>query len=433
MEILSQGEKIKRIRKSFKIRQQDITGGEITRELISIIENNKTNLTPNVAQIIADNINRICKERGIEFSVEASYLLEDVSQQSNKIADEYIEFLSINENEFSQSLIEEIDHIEFFCMKYGEAEKNLILYEKIGDIYNKQRSYDKSYTYYIKALENAASIDETIALIKVSEKIGVLCLKLMKYEETLHFNSFALRYEEHLSKDLKRKLLLNNILAYVYLKEYHKALEEAENIINIFSKQSVEELFEVNMIRVHCLRQIKEFNSAIKLSKTLLEQVKDSDLEKKITTLTNMLDIYSALKDYKNIKVYLKKITGEINKYEDLDNNPNSPRIYAQIGAALVLLQDIDKAKECYDKVISLCKKQRDSHVLDKALDEYFNLLLLENNSENIDDFKNNVLELISHGLIAKNNINIAKLIKYYNSVEDRESIDNLLTFILES
>jgi len=191
MEILSQGEKIKRIRKSFKIRQQDITGGEITRELISIIENNKTNLTPNVAQIIADNINRICKERGIEFSVEASYLLEDVSQQSNKIADEYIEFLSTNENEFSQSLIEEIDHIEFFCMKYGEAEKNLALYEKIGDIYNKQRSYDKSYTYYIKALENAASIDETIALIKVSEKIGILCLKLMKYEETLHFNSFA--------------------------------------------------------------------------------------------------------------------------------------------------------------------------------------------------------------------------------------------------
>jgi len=219
----------------------------------------------------------------------------------------------------------------------------------------------------------------------------------------------------------------------VHLKEYHKAIEEAENIINIFSKQSVEELFEVNMLRVHCLRQIKEFNSAIKLSKTLLEQVKDSDLEKKITTLTNMLDIYSALKDYKNIKVYLKKITGEINKYEDLDNNPNSPRIYAQIGAALVLLQDIDKAKECYDKVISLCKKQRDSHVLDKALDEYFNLLLIENNSENIDDFKNNVLELISHGLIAKNNINIAKLIKYYNSVEDRESIDNLLTFILES
>lgn len=39
--ILTPGEKIKNIRKDFKIKQSEITGGKITRNLISLIENYK--------------------------------------------------------------------------------------------------------------------------------------------------------------------------------------------------------------------------------------------------------------------------------------------------------------------------------------------------------------------------------------------------------
>jgi len=50
MEILSPGKKLRRIRKDLKIRQHEITGGEITRELISIIENDKCNMTSSVVE-----------------------------------------------------------------------------------------------------------------------------------------------------------------------------------------------------------------------------------------------------------------------------------------------------------------------------------------------------------------------------------------------
>ena len=83
-EILSPGKKIRKIRKSFKINQEDITGGEITRNLISIIENDKANLTSKVAIILSENINRVCKEKGIDFSVTSEYLLEDVESQAKK-------------------------------------------------------------------------------------------------------------------------------------------------------------------------------------------------------------------------------------------------------------------------------------------------------------------------------------------------------------
>ena len=67
MEILSPGQKIRKIRSELKIYQKEITGGEITRELVSIIENDKSALTPAVAQIITDNINRMCKEKKYRF------------------------------------------------------------------------------------------------------------------------------------------------------------------------------------------------------------------------------------------------------------------------------------------------------------------------------------------------------------------------------
>lgn len=433
MEILSQGEKIKRIRKNFKIRQQDITGGEITRELISIIENNKTNLTPNVAQIIADNINRICKERDIDFSVEASYLLEDIKEQSNKIADNYIEFLVKNENSFSESLVKEMDEIEVFCMKYGEPEKNLALYEKIGEIYGSQKDYDKSYMYYVKALENATRVEDSKVLAIILEKIGDLCLTLMKYEEAIHFNNLALKYGGALNRELKYKLIFNNILANINLKKYNKALEEIEEILSAFPELTYEELFEIHRFKANCLKEMRLFNDSFKLSKAILDEFINNNVVRKILILTDILNICIILKDYKNIKTYLKKLNNELSNGTNTDNDCCIVNAHLQVGIASTLLQDIEQAKVHFEKVISMCKSGKSLELLGKALGEYLNALVLEKNLESINDFKNNILELLSLKIIDHNDVNIIKLIQFYNSIEDRESIDNMLLFILEN
>ena len=56
--LLTPGEKIKKIRKDFKIKQNEITGGKITRNLVSLIENNRADLTASTAEIIANSIKR---------------------------------------------------------------------------------------------------------------------------------------------------------------------------------------------------------------------------------------------------------------------------------------------------------------------------------------------------------------------------------------
>ena len=71
-EILSSGKKIKRIRKELGLKQHEITMGEVTRILISIIENDKAALTEKVAKVIADNINMACSEQNIDYHVSAN-------------------------------------------------------------------------------------------------------------------------------------------------------------------------------------------------------------------------------------------------------------------------------------------------------------------------------------------------------------------------
>lgn len=69
------------------MRQEELAGGEITRNLISIIENNKANLTPSTAKILVNNFNNYCLGKGIDIEVTEDYLLEDVVSQAKKVVD----------------------------------------------------------------------------------------------------------------------------------------------------------------------------------------------------------------------------------------------------------------------------------------------------------------------------------------------------------
>ena len=108
-EILSSGKKIKKIRKELGLKQHEITGGEVTRNLISIIENDKAALTEKVAKVIADNINMACNERNIDYHVSARYLLESEEYQAERVVDKYLENLSVDN-------LQLVDEIEEFLM-----------------------------------------------------------------------------------------------------------------------------------------------------------------------------------------------------------------------------------------------------------------------------------------------------------------------------
>jgi tetratricopeptide (TPR) repeat protein len=433
MEIISPGQKIRKIRKELKINQKEITGGEIARELISMIENDKSTLTPAVAHIITDNINRICKEKNIDFSVDTEYLLEDIDSQTDKIASKYIDFLSINEDNISKDFSKDIEEIELFLIKYDVPKKKMIIYEKIGDIFKKQKEYNKSYIYYIKAFENHNGLFNDIRLFSILQKLGGICIYLGKDKEALDFNNLALTYNTSITEELRYNVLHNNTLAYMHLEEYNKALLEIEYIENTFKTLTKEDIFELNVLKANCFRYKKFYSDALKTNELMLSTLGNDDTENIILITANILDIYTVLKDIKNIKIYIDKLIYLLNDYSEVKESYHSPNTYNQLALSANLINNIKLSIEYYKKSIEVARYQRNKRVLLISLDELLDILIKEKNIEEINSFKNQIIEMISLDIIKPGIAPIFKLMVFYNDIGDNESLNSLLQFILDS
>ncbi|WP_346928108.1 hypothetical protein [Clostridium sp.] len=432
MEILSPGQKIRKIRKELKINQKEITGGEITRELISIIENDKSTLTPTVAGIITDNINKICQERNIDFNLDTEYLLEDINSQTNKIASNYIDFLSVNEDNISKDFTKDIEEIELFLMKYDVPEKKMIIYEKIGDILKKQKEFNRSYIYYIKAFENHNRLFNDIRLFTLLQKIGNICIYLCKYKEAIDFNNLALVYNYTVPEELGLKVLINNILAYMYLEEHEKALIEIEHVEKTFKHLTKIDIFELNVLKVNCLRYKKFYNEALKINEFMLNNLDRQDIENNILITANILDIYTVLNDIKKIKIYVDKLIYMMDDYDGAKESFHCPNAYNQLAISTKLIDDIELSIKCYKMSIRLAKYQRNKTIIFKSLDSLLTILTEENNLEEISSLKNEILELISLDIIYPSITPVFKLMKFYNDIGSQENLSSLLNFILE-
>lgn len=430
VEILSPGKKLKKVRKGFKIRQHEITGGEITRELISVIENDKCGLSQKVAEILAENINNLCKKRNIDFHLTAAYLLEDIPTQANRVADEYIYFLNNNENEITKDFTQDIKKIDLFLMNQDIPEKKSLIFEKIADILRNQKEYYKSYTYYIKAFEHHNKLFNDIRLFNLLQKIGNVCIRLTRYKEALDFNSLALIYNNAVPEELHYKILFNNALCYIKLNDYPNTLNEINYIEKSVINLTKQDKFELYILKANCYRHQNFFNDALQINKTLLESLDENEFENTILIVGNTLDIYSTLNDTKNIKAYIDKQIHLLNKNNAVES-PYLCGIYKQIGIACNLINNIELSKEYYKKSIKACKQYRNNEILNSSLDELLDILIKEQKLSEINDFKNEILELISLDIMPRNDMSVYKLINFYNNIKDTEGISSLLNFIL--
>ncbi|MGG7164887.1 hypothetical protein [Clostridium ihumii] len=432
IEILSPGEKIKVIRRKFKIKQQDITGGEITRNLISIIENNKANLTENVAQILSNNINKFCSEKNINFSITPEYLLEDVHSQVNKICDDYIEFIESTPINKIDTIEYSFDELEYFLKKYNCREKKCVIFKKIGDKFLSCDNKSKAYNYYIKAYENYIIGDEGILIFSLLINLIRCCIELEKFDEALTFINFAEINLIKLKEEESYELHYNSIICYKYLENYSYQLEKIKQLEERYTKYLNENLYEkINILNLKamCLKDKKSFLEALLIEKEICKIIPSNNIELQLLYISNILEIYGCLKDRKNLQKYLNKalkICKEIN-----GTIKNEEKIYYDMAMALKLLNTKEECAEYFKKSLKCAIEVKNKHIVFEAILNLFNINMEEENIEEMGNLKNMVLELISNNMLEKNTDLIFYLIKYYNEIKDYESIEDIIHFII--
>ncbi|MBZ2175318.1 hypothetical protein K8M07_08660 [Schnuerera sp. xch1] len=307
-EKISIGQNLKRIRKDLDLRQYQIAGNEVTRNLISLIENDKTPIYHNVANIISKNINKILYERGQDIYIQPEDILKPDRYNSRKIADTYIKRLEKRLSKKNYEIkLEELNEIENFLNKWNFIDKKVKIYDLLGDIYYNAKDPNKEYYYYLKALEVSYEYPNIRNRFKIVLKLVYNCIITKKYSEAIRLCDFALSTQEAISEKYKGIFYYNSALAYYYLENYSKALDQIIYAKFYVAYNNYREMKRILMLEGICNFEIKNYDGALRTYNKLLKITNDN-AEDICLTYINIVQIYIDKNDKQKVNEYHNKI-----------------------------------------------------------------------------------------------------------------------------
>jgi len=281
MVILSTGQKIKKLRKEMGLTQDKLTNNELTRSLISMIENDRRNLSWSTAEIIAEALNKYYRVVGTEISPE--YLLESEAQQVKRNMREEIDKLQID---IKIGTVEEKTLEVSFCnlisiAKKWEVENELMeLYLLRANFFVENHKYNKGLKDYFNVMEYYIGSKDYNKMAQVYNLIGKCYFNQGMMDHGLIYYQKAYEtLEEHVPNLNETKLetlfymsssyyeCKNYEVAFDYIDQF-KELLEVHKINNIMEK----ELYpQVILMEANIYRDLKKFSKAETMYTDLVE------------------------------------------------------------------------------------------------------------------------------------------------------------------
>ncbi len=279
MEILSAGEKIKKLRCDLGLKQDDITNEEVTKSLVSMIENNKRSLSWNTAKIVANCLNRYYANLGKEITPQ--YLMETEMDQARRIIGEEIEKLQpiIKANSVDEKLINRsIQKMVELANQWGLKKEVADLHVLRGEFYYYSFRYNSALKDYSHALEYYLEGKDYGEVARMYNFIGAAYHMMMLVDQAIIYYTkcyeTAVEYETDNINRLKVESVYNLILCYRKINKYDMAIQQ----INIFKELKWDDpLFHfyndnVMLVEANTYRDLKNHERAEKLYQRLLNK-----------------------------------------------------------------------------------------------------------------------------------------------------------------
>ncbi len=436
--VLPPGEKIRRIRGYLGLKQYEITGNKITRNLISYIENEKTKLVKHTAEIIVDSMNKWAEKKKIPLNIDAEYLMRDEITQAKILLDKYIINLKKYLNDKNEKLEDELNKAKDILKDWDVTEKKAEIYEIAGDYHYKREQFNESYINYLKALESYIEISNHLKSALLYSKLARCVIWLKNYQEAINLNNYALLILEDYNicdKSIVKRALLNNALAYKKLKLYDECLFRLEKLESIMADNLTElEYMDVLMLKGNCYFGKENYSIAEKIYKRLIDIVdKGSNLEIEPIAYKNLGDIYfKNNKIEKSIEYINKSIEIRLKNNNFCNNSFYLANTYLDLGKRNNNIGNYDFSKKSLLKALEESKKKNDLLLQIYIYKELLNCYINCNEDSSIDNLIGEVKKII----IENSQINQMKDIFFqagYHYIEkDIEKCKDLLKFGIE-
>ena len=242
MNILSLGEKIKKLRKEKNMTLKELAGDRITAAQISHIERDKSHTSYELLEYLSERLD-----------VSIDYLLETKEMQSKKITDNLIleSEIYIKKGELDDAE-KEIHQIIEICEEYDLSENYGKCNYLLGNIYLKRKDSRKANFYFEKALFYFIKNDDKKRIFQCYMNIANIYFDEEFYQVSLTNYYFAKDILEEINiddPDTYKELYSKISKCYMKLNDSEKSLEFIEKIGNIDNDYSSEQEIELLVLK----------------------------------------------------------------------------------------------------------------------------------------------------------------------------------------
>ena len=374
MNILSLGEKIKKLRKEKNMTLKELAGDRITAAQISHIERDKSHTSYELLEYLSERLD-----------VSIDYLLETKEMQSKKITDNLIleSEIYIKKGELDDAE-KEIHQIIEICEEYDLSENYGKCNYLLGNIYLKRKDSRKANFYFEKALFHFIKNDDKKRIFECYMNSADIYFEDGFYQVALTSYSFA--------KDILNQITTDEpdtYKCYMRMDDSEKALEYIELIGSIDNNYSPTQEVEMLVLK----------------AKKLLSEGK-----------------------YLDSKDYFTKALKIIEKEENKDK---LAQVYLTVGKIYGEMGDNEKLLQYSEKVYDLKKSDSDEYMMDSL----FNIIESYIDSNNFEQAKKYSKLALAAAIKTKSKYDEFRALKYYCDIykykgETEISIEYLLKCI---
>jgi tetratricopeptide (TPR) repeat protein len=428
---LSIGENLKRIRLELDLKQYEITGGEVTRNLISIIENGKTPLSEDNASLICRNINKIMEDRDVDIIIDPEDIFNPERYDAKKQADLYIEELDkllITKNYNIEA--EYINEIELFLNKWNLMDKKIRIYEILGDIYKNLRDYTKGYHYYIKGWECVFNYPDRKLNYRLMKKLVANCIITGKYTEAINLCDYAVLNRKNIPDKDMVIFHYNNALAYSRLNLIDKCLRQTLEALKYTKDTSYRELGNILILQGNCYFKIENYDEALKSYNKAVNALSLGNYYDELLLLyANMAEVYIKTNSRNKSIEYINMVLKNISK-ANTDSNYFS-KLCTQIATAYNHLNEFDLAEKYYNESLVYARKNNQPNVVRENILGLFNIYYSKLDTNKIHKLFEDYRDVILNISLDNDILLMLKSLEFYitnkNEIKALELIETLM------
>lgn len=302
MNILSLGEKIKKIRKEKNMTLKELAGDRITAAQISHIERDKSHTSYELLEYLADKL-----------GVSVDYLLETKEMQSKKITDNLILkseiYIKCNDLEKAEDQIKEIIEI---CKEYKLTENYGKCNDLLAEINCKNGDYSSAVYYYEKALYYFIKNEDKDDIYNSYVNIGNIYMLDKFYKGALTHFMFAKEVldESNIEDgDVYKELYSKISECYMKLGEPQRSLDFMQKIDKIDNEDCIKEEVDILVLKAKNLLSVGKYAESKECFNKALEIIQKEENKNRLAKVyLTMSKIYSEIGDIDKHLEYSQKV-----------------------------------------------------------------------------------------------------------------------------